>query len=99
RRPRPPARPAPEPGRPAARTPSADPDRGENRQLRRRLDGPFPRHLPRRPSRRQEAPTMFTEPVERPDARPVADPRPRLDDLRRIARKRAFDYQNRPTDD
>ncbi|GGQ18788.1 hypothetical protein BKA00_004733 [Actinomadura coerulea] len=98
-RPRPPARPAPHEGRPAARTPSADPDRGENRQFRRRLESPFPRHLPRRPTRRQEAPTMFTEPVERPDAQPAADPRPRFDDLRRMARKRALDYQNRRFDD
>ncbi|MGW2310949.1 hypothetical protein [Actinomadura luteofluorescens] len=99
RRPRPPARPAPEAGRPAARTPSGDPDRGENRQLRRHPEGPFPRHLPRRPPLRQEAPTMFAEPVESPEARPTADPRPRLDDLRRIARKRALEYQNRPTGD
>ncbi|SNS18168.1 hypothetical protein [Actinomadura mexicana] len=98
-RPRPPVRPAPEAGRPAARTPSGDPGRGEDRRFKRRLEKPFPRHLPRRPPHRQEAPTMFTEPFERPDAKPVAGPRTRLDDLRRMARKRALDYQNRPADD
>ncbi|MGI5206650.1 hypothetical protein ACQEU6_34390 [Spirillospora sp. CA-108201] len=99
-RPRPPVRPAPEAGLPAARTQPGDPGRGEkNRQFRRRLEGPFPRHLPRRPQRRQEAPTMFAEPVEKPGAQPVADPRPRLDDLRRMARKRALDHQNRLTED
>ncbi|MGC4957282.1 hypothetical protein ACLQ2P_29110 [Actinomadura citrea] len=98
-RPRPPVRPAPEAGRPAARTPSGGPGREENPQARRRPEGPSLRHLPRRPSRRQEAPTMFTEPVGRPEAQPVADPPPRLDDLRRIVRKRALGYQNRATDD
>ncbi|WP_149258967.1 hypothetical protein [Actinomadura sp. K4S16] len=100
-RPQTPVRPAPDAGRPAQRTPSDDPGlgRGDYRQFKRRGESGVPRLIPRRPPHRQEAPMMFTDPGDKPEAQSADDPRLRLDDLRRIVRKRALDYQNRSIED